>query len=126
MCTEHFSTASLPCGSTSRPFPSDASRVYWYKGGDVTDTTARILIYKFNDSTTKYYNNDSSAKHSCSSDGVLSISDMQTGDQGTYACKISGSAVSFNFYVSLEILGEFLKKSNIYHILPGVQLFCFT
>ena len=106
MYTEHFSTASLPCGSRSRPFPSDASRMFWYKGDDVTDITTKILLYKFNDSTTKYYNNYSSAKHSCSSDRVLSITDVQTGDQGPYTCRSSGAGVPFNFYVSLEILGK--------------------
>ena len=102
---ELSSTARLPCGSTSRPFPSDASRVYWYKGDDVKDSSAIMLNYKFNDSSTRYYNDYSPAKHSCSSDGVLSITDVQTGDQENYTCQAYGSAVPFVFTIKLDILG---------------------
>ena len=109
MYTELSSTASLHCGFTSRPFPSDASRVYWYRGDDVTDTAARILYYRFSDSSTRYFNDYSSPKYSCSSDRVLSITDVQTGDQETYTCDTFGSAQSFTFTVRLEILGGFPK-----------------
>ena len=105
--TELSSTARLPCGSTSRPFPSDARRVFWYKGNDVRDTRTIILYYKFSDSFTRHFNDFSSHKHSCSSDGVLSITDVEFGDQTTYTCQAYGSAVSFIFRVELIITGKF-------------------
>ena len=106
--TELSSTASLPCGSTSRPFPSGASRVYWYKGDDVTHITARILYYRFSDSFTRYFSHYSSPKYSCSSDRVLSITDVLTGDQGTYICEAFDLVLDYTFTLNLEIPGLFM------------------
>ena len=105
--TELSSTARLPCGSTSGSFPSDASIVYWYKGNDVTDSRTIILYYKFSDSFTRHFNDFSSPKHSCSSDGVLSITDVEPGDQATYTCRAYASPLPFIFRVELIITGKF-------------------
>ena len=72
----------------------------------MTNTTARILYYKFSDSSTRYYNGYSSPKHSCSSHGVLSITDVEFGDQTTYTCQAYGSSVSFAFIVQLILSGK--------------------
>ena len=105
------SSASLHCGSTSRPFPSDASRVYWYK--EETDTAARILYYSLSDSSSRYYNGYSSPKYSCNSDRMLIITDVQIGDYGKYICKAFGSTVDFNFRVSLGISGKFFHLTFV-------------
>ena len=109
--TELSATTSLHCGSTSKPFLSNVSSVFWYKGDDVADSSAIILSYNFSDSYTRYHNGYSSPKYSCSSDGVLRITDVQTGDLGNYTCETFDSGMSDTFIVKLKILREF--KGNV-------------
>ena len=72
----------------------------------MTDTRTIILYYKFSDSFTRHFNDFSSHKHSCSSDRVLSITDVGPGDQATYTCNAFGSVISFSFTVELVLSGK--------------------
>ena len=104
-------TANLFCGSTSRPFPSDANRIFWSKVDDITEKSETILYCNLPGLPATYFNGYSFSKHRCTSRRVLSITDVQIGDLGTYMCTSYGSAESFTFTVKLEILGEYLSKT---------------
>ena len=112
VCEEDFTeyvtldtTATLPCGSIDKTFPTDAFLLYWYRGDNPVTSQS---IVRFTESTgdVAYPNGDSPDKYEYNIDTrALKIKDIEYDDEMVYSCGQLGSSTPFSYIVRLIVPG---------------------
>ena len=125
--TELSLNTTLTCGSSTRPFPDDATYIFWHRYNDSRNSDV-ILVQKLSFDWTNYYNDFSSDKYKSTPSRKLTIIDVTFDDQRLYSCEALGSAQDYIFNVSLTIIGKHFRsifQTKIFDSI-GSNWYCFN